>query len=122
MMIKVLYTDDESDICDLVQMALELDPEMEVRACQSGADALVTATHWHPDIIMLDVMMPGMDGETVLARLRENIETSTIPVVFITARKHVEEVTRLRALGVKGVLGKPFDPLTLAEQIKGLLN
>lgn len=103
-------------------MALELDPELDVRICQSGQDALAEASQWRPDIILLDVMMPGMDGETVLSKLREQAETADIPVAFITARKHAQEVARLEELGVKGVLGKPFDPMGLATQIKGLLD
>lgn len=121
-MIKVLYTDDESDICELVQMSLELDPGFEVHTCQSGPEALAEAGRWRPDVILLDVMMPGMNGEEVLEKLRENPETTTVPVIFITARKHAQEVARLQALGVNGVLGKPFDPLTLPLEVKRLLN
>jgi len=103
-------------------MALELDPEFEVRACASGAEGIEAATAWQPDLILLDVMMPVMDGPTVLQRLSEIPETRAIPVVFITARTQAKEVDALRQLGARGVLAKPFDPMALASQARGFLG
>ena len=73
-------------------------------------------------MILLDVMMPGMDGPTVFARLKEQAETAAIPVVFVTARTRTQEVTGFRELGARGVIAKPFDPMTLAEHVRELLD
>ncbi|QPQ56150.1 response regulator [Allosphingosinicella flava] len=119
---RLLYVDDEDDIREVAAMALELDPELEVRTCSSGFDALVAAAEWQPAIILLDVMMPGMDGPTTLARLRCNAVTAAIPVVFITARTQAHEVEKFKEMGVKGVIAKPFDPMTLAVQARAHLD
>lgn len=121
-MTRILYIDDEDDIREVAQMSLELDPGFEVRGCASGPDGIAEAAAWRPDLILLDVMMPGMDGPTTFARLRENPETASIPVVFITARTQSHEVEGFRELGARGVLPKPFDPMTLADQVRGLLD
>jgi CheY-like chemotaxis protein len=120
-MTRILYVDDEADIREVAQMALELDPGFEVRACASGAEALQVVGAWRPDLILLDVMMPGMDGPTVFAALAAREDTAAIPVVFITARTQVREVTGLQDLGARGVLAKPFDPMTLADQVRSLI-
>ena len=119
---RILYVDDEDDIREVAAMALELDPDLEVRTCASGAEALAAAAEWQPALILLDVMMPGMDGPTTLGRLRERPETDDIPVVFITARTQAQEVEGFKALGAKGVIAKPFDPMTLAAQVRGYLK
>jgi CheY-like chemotaxis protein len=121
-MSRILYVDDEADIREVAQMALELDPAFEVRTCASGAEGLEAAAAWRPHLILLDVMMPAMDGPEVLQRLRETAATAAIPVVFITARTQAREVDALRALGARGVLAKPFDPMALAEQVRALLG
>jgi CheY-like chemotaxis protein len=121
-MTRILYVDDEADIREVAQMALELDPDLEVRTCASGAEALQTVSVWQPDLILLDVMMPGMDGPTVFARLKEDSRTAGLVVVFITARTQSHEVNRYRALGARGVLAKPFDPITLADQVREYLG
>jgi CheY-like chemotaxis protein len=121
-MIRILYIDDEADIREVAQMALELDSEFEVRACSSGAEGIEEARQWRPDLILLDVMMPVMDGPAVLERLGEDPATAAIPVVFITARTQAKEVDSLRQLGARGVLAKPFDPMTLAGQARGFLG
>ncbi|APR53187.1 response regulator [Sphingomonas koreensis] len=121
-MMRILYIDDEDDIREVAQMSLELDPAFEVRGCASGPDGIAEAAVWRPDLILLDVMMPGMDGPTTFARLREQPETADIPVVFITARTQSYEVASLRELGARGVLAKPFDPMTLADEVRELLN
>ncbi len=120
-MTRILYVDDEPDIREVAQLALELDPEFEVRSCASGAEALELAPAWQPDLILLDVMMPIMDGPAVLARLRALPETKATPVVFITARTQQQEVAQLQALGAEGVIAKPFDPMSLARQVRELL-
>ena len=119
--IRVLLVDDEPDIRDVVDVSLGLDPDFNIRACASGADALVTAAEWSPAIILLDVMMPLMDGPTTLANLRKNPRTAGIPVVFLTARTQADEIEQYISLGAQGVLSKPFDPMTLAASVRDYL-
>ncbi|MGK6354657.1 response regulator [Sphingomonas sp. DT-207] len=120
-MARILYVDDEPDIREVAVMALELDPGLEVRACASGPEALAVAPDWAPDLILLDVMMPEMDGPTTLAELRARPETRGTPIVFITARTQAHELERFIGLGAGGVIGKPFDPMTLAKQARAYL-
>ena len=120
-MTRILYVDDESDIREVAQLSLELDPDFEVRTCASGQEAIAQAAAWRPDLILLDVMMPGMDGPTTFAYLRENVATAAIPVIFITARTQAAEVREFQALGARSVLAKPFDPMTLAERVRECL-
>lgn len=119
---RILYVDDEPDIRDIAMMALELDPEIEARSCSSGREALGEAAVWKPDLILLDVMMPEMDGPETLRRLRESEETDGIPVVFITARTQAAEVQRFLGLGARGVIAKPFDPMELAGEARKYLG
>ncbi|SMF61195.1 response regulator [Allosphingosinicella indica] len=119
---RILYVDDEADIREVAAMALELEPGFEVRSCASGAEALAVVTEWHPDLILLDVMMPQMDGPAVLARLRQRPATADTPVLFVTARTQQQEVAQLRALGAQGVIAKPFDPMTLGRQARDALG
>jgi two-component system OmpR family response regulator len=117
-LLRVLHVDDESDIREVVDIALGLDPSLSLQGCASGAEAIKAASEWHPDLILLDVMMPGMDGPTTLAHLRESTETADIPVVFMTARTHARELDHFLSLGAAGVITKPFDPMTLAAEVR----
>ena len=119
--IRILLVDDEPDIREVVDVSLGLDPEFRTRACASGADALVMAARWSPSLILLDVMMPLMDGPTTLANLRNNPGTAHIPVLFLTARTQSAEIEQYISLGVQGVLSKPFDPMTLAALVRRYL-
>lgn len=119
---RILYVDDEADIREIAEMALELDPQFLVRTCGSGREGLAMARDWKPDLILLDVMMPELDGPAVLGLLGEDPATSGIPVVFITARTQAQEVANLRALGARGVIAKPFDPMALAGQARAFLD
>lgn len=118
---RILYVDDENDIREIAQMSLELDLEFEVQSCSSGIEALTNAADWQPDLILLDVMMPDMDGPETLRRLADSPLTASIPVVFITARTQTHEVQRYLAMGAVGVIAKPFDPLALAGEVRKLL-
>ena len=120
--INLLYVDDEDDIREIAVMALELDSDITVKSCSSGSEALETVEDWVPDLILLDAMMPGIDGPETLLRLRENPATAAIPVVFITARSQPEDIERFTNLGALGVISKPFDPMTLPEQVRALLS
>jgi CheY-like chemotaxis protein len=115
--VRVLHVDDEADIREVVEISLGFDPAFVTRSCSSGQEALAVALEWQPDIILLDVMMPVMDGPATLLRLRENAQTATIPVVFMTARAQTRELDRFRSLGVVGVIPKPFNPMTLAASV-----
>ena len=120
--VRILHVDDEPDIREIVGMALGLNADFEVRACANGPDAVATAAEWSPSLILLDVMMPGMDGPTTLAHLRKDARTADIPVLFMTARAQAREVQQLVALGAHGVISKPFDPMTLASQVRSHLQ
>jgi CheY-like chemotaxis protein len=120
-MAKILYVDDEADIRDVAQMSLELDPEFDVRTCSSGRQAVSLAAEWMPDLILLDVMMPEMDGPTTLQALRDQPATADVPVVFITAKSQAAEVEALLRTGARGVIAKPFDPMALAASVKAHL-
>jgi CheY-like chemotaxis protein len=85
----VLFADDDADVREVVESSLERDPFFVVRGCASGGEALATAMEWRPDLTLLDVRMPGMDGPTVLAHLRADRRTAAIPVVFVTGRAFV---------------------------------
>jgi CheY-like chemotaxis protein len=117
--LRVLHVDDEPDIREVVEISLGLDPDFETRSCGSGLEALAVSADWPPDIILLDVMMPVMDGPATLARLRDNAQTAKIPVVFMTARAQTREIDLFRSLGAAGVIPKPFDPMTLAASVRG---
>jgi two-component system OmpR family response regulator len=116
--LRVLHVDDEPDIREIVEMSLALDPDLTVRSCGSGAAALVASDDWPPDLILLDVMMPVMDGPTTLKRLREQPKTTFTPVVFMTARAQAREIEQFVSLGAAGVIPKPFDPMTLAKAVR----
>jgi CheY-like chemotaxis protein len=120
--LRILHVDDEPDIREVVELSLGLDPAFETRCCASGQEAIAAAGEWCPDVILLDVMMPHMDGPTTLTRLRENAHTAMIPVVFMTARARDTELDHFRALGALGVIPKPFDPMTLAGWLRSLLE
>ncbi len=120
--LRVLHIDDEADILDIVAASLSLDPVFEVRGCVSGAEGLATAAEWRPDLILLDVMMPDMDGPTTLAHLRKNPQTADIPVVFLTARIQERDLAHFKSLGAAGVISKPFDPMTLAASVRNSMQ
>jgi two-component system OmpR family response regulator len=121
-MTKILYVDDEPDIRDIAVLSLRRDPSFDVRPCGSGREALEAVQEWRPDLVMLDVVMPDMDGPAILTRLREMPGGPDLTVLFITARTQGPEVDRFLALGADGVIAKPFDPLTLAAIVKGHLQ
>jgi CheY-like chemotaxis protein len=120
--LRVLHVDDEPDIREVVEVSLGLDPDFTTRSCGSGEEALAVAAEWPPDIILLDVMMPAMDGPTTLARLRDNTRTAGIPVVFMTARTQSSDLDFFRSIGAAGVIPKPFDPLTLAASVRNCMR
>jgi two-component system, OmpR family, response regulator len=119
---KILYVEDDDDIRTVTVMALELLGSFEVAAHASGADALTQAEAFAPDLILLDVMMPGMDGPATLAGLRALPTLADTPAVFFTAKAQPDEVSRLRGLGARDVLAKPFDPQALPGKLEAIWN
>ena len=120
--LKVLHVDDEDDIREVAAFALELDPGVELRSASSGRDALAVLDEGYaPDVILLDVMIPGLDGPGTLKLVRERPNQATTPVIFMTARAQSGEVDQYRKLGAVDVIVKPFDPMILAEQVRGIL-
>ncbi|HEY0292581.1 MAG TPA: response regulator [Hansschlegelia sp.] len=117
---RVLYVDDEPDIREVARMSLELDGDAVVETAASGAEAVLKAQSFKPDIILLDVMMPDLDGPATLGLLRAQPASAAVPVVFITAQTQSREAERFRTLGVIAVIPKPFDPMTLAKQVRDL--
>ncbi|KAB2314571.1 response regulator [Betaproteobacteria bacterium SCN2] len=115
---RVLCTEDDPDIQAVARLALELVGGFQVMICGSGAEALEKAADFAPDLILLDVMMPGMDGPSTLRALRANAATANIPVLFLTAKVQPAEADLYRSLGALGVIAKPFDPMSLANQIR----
>ncbi|PZU09813.1 response regulator [Sphingomonas sp.] len=123
MTLSVLYVDDDDDIRHVAALSLGLDPMLAVRVAASGREALeMIDAGWVPDVALLDVMMPGMDGMELLERLRARRETSAVPVLFMTARGRSADVADYKARGAVGVIVKPFDPLGLARQLRDVLD
>jgi CheY-like chemotaxis protein len=119
---RILIVDDEDDIREVAQMSLEMVAGWEVIPARSGDEGVRLAAEHRPDAILLDVMMPGMDGPATAALLRDRPETAAIPVVLLTAKVQPADRRRLEALGVAGVLAKPFDPMELANQVSAVLG
>lgn len=121
--LSILYVDDEPDIRLIVEMALSIRPGITVRTAGSGEEALdlMLGQGWYPDVVMVDVMMPGLTGPDVLAAIRAEPATEAIPVIFVTARARPQDVEAYVSLGAKGVITKPFDPLKLADQLLSLI-
>src|SRR4051812_29345123 len=113
---KILLIDDEEDIRTIARMALVRVGKMDVVEAAGGAEGVLLAEKEKPDAILLDFMMPGMDGLQTLKALKDNPATASIPVIFLTARAMPNEVELLKILGARGVLTKPFQPLTLARE------
>lgn len=119
---KILLVDDEDDIREVAQMSLEMTAGWEVVAAGSGAEALRLAASEHPDAILLDVMMPGMDGPATARELKAGEGTAHIPIVLLTAKVQAADRRRFDDLGVAGILSKPFDPMTLADEVASVLG
>jgi two-component system OmpR family response regulator len=119
---KVLIIDDDADIRMIAGMSLTRLGGMEVVEAASGAEGVRRAAEERPDVILLDMMMPIMDGSQTLSALRAQPATATTPVIFLTAKAVQVEVARMRDLGAAGVLIKPFDPRTLAGDVRALIN
>ena len=119
---RLLLVEDEADIQTVASVALESIGGFDVEVCGSGREALERAPGFLPDIILLDVMMPEMDGPTTLAALRQLPAIADTPVIFMTAKTQAHEIRHFKEVGALDVITKPFDPLSLADQIRAITN
>ncbi len=115
---RILYVEDEADIQAVAKMALETVGGFMVKTCDSGKEAIEKAPEFLPDLIILDVMMPHMDGPKTLEELRKIPELNSVPVVFMTAKVQPHEIAKYKKLGAVDVIDKPFDPMTLSDKVK----
>jgi CheY-like chemotaxis protein len=119
---RVLVVEDDTDIQKVVRMSLKIRGVVDVIMVDSGTECLDRLAHFTPDVILLDVMMPHVDGYETCRRLKENPATRAIPVVFLTARAQKADRERGMKLGAAGYVTKPFDPMTLHDQIVALVS
>ena len=117
---KILYVEDDADIRTIAKMSLEAVGGFTVEVANSGADAIDIALAFMPDLILLDVMMPGMDGPTTMQTLRKLPEFKKTPIVFMTAKVMQSEIARYKEIGALDVIHKPFDPMTLSDRVKDI--
>jgi CheY-like chemotaxis protein len=120
--LRVLVIDDEPDLRLIAELSLSQVGGFSVELAASGAEGLVLARRWTPDVILLDAMMPEMDGPATFAKLAADGQLRSIPVIFVTARVEPRDRAQYLELGAAGVLAKPFDPMTLPDQIISLLS
>lgn len=119
---RILYVEDERDIQAVARIALETVGGFTLEVCSSGREALEKAEAFGPDLLLLDVMMPEMDGPSTLAALRSLPATAEVPAVFMTAKVQPSEVRQYKELGALDVIAKPFDPMMLASVILEIWN
>jgi two-component system, OmpR family, response regulator len=117
---RVLYVEDDEDIQRIVRMSLERVGKMTVEVVSDSTRAVEAMASFKPDMVMLDWMMPVMDGPAVFRKMKEQPETAGLPVVFITAKASQRELDELIALGAAGTISKPFSPKDLPEQLRAL--
>ena len=115
---KILYVEDEADIQEVAKIALETVGGFTLKVCSSAEEALSQAESFEPQLFLLDVMMPGMDGPETLVELRKISSIADVPVIFMTAKVQPDEIDRFKQMGALEVIAKPFDPMSLAEKIR----
>ena len=121
-LLNVLHIDDDPDILEVAALSLEVDPLIHLHSIGSGAEGLaILDAGYDPDVILLDVMMPGLDGPGTLVLIRQRLDHANTPVIFMTARARSSEVDEYIALGALGVIVKPFDPMSLARNVREIL-
>ncbi len=117
---RIMYVDDEPDVRKVAKISLELVGKFELCLCDSGREAIAQVQQFKPDLILLDVMMPEMDGPTTLVALRGIQAVASTPIVFMTAKAQSAEIKRYRDLGAVEVFTKPFQPMQLPNQLREL--
>lgn len=115
---KILYAEDEVDVQTVVELTIQTLSNFEIKICDNGKKLLECVEDYNPDLILLDVMMPEMDGPTTFKNLQINEKTKDIPVIFMTAKAQVHEIENFKGTGISGVITKPFDPLNLCSDIE----
>lgn len=119
---RVLIIDDDADIREATQICLEITGEWDVLTASSGSEGLIKAAAEKPDAILLDIMMPGMDGLTTFQNLQDNPETQNIPIILLTAKAQSAEQRQFTQLRVAAVITKPYDPFSLSNQVAEALT
>lgn len=114
---RILYVEDDQDIQAVAKIALEMVGGFTLKICSSGQEAVDSIAAFTPDLVLLDVIMPGMDGPATLRRLREMPAAANIPMIFMTAKAQPKDVAEYLAMGAQGVIAKPFDPMRLANEV-----
>ncbi|MGD8207937.1 MAG: response regulator [Chromatiales bacterium] len=119
---RILYVEDEPDIQTVARLALEMVGGYQVEICSSGREALEQVGPFAPDLILLDVMMPEMDGPSTLEAIRKREDTRETPVIFVTAKVQSQEIAQYKGMGALDVIAKPFDPMGLPKEIEEIWN
>jgi CheY-like chemotaxis protein len=119
---RILIIDDEDDIREVAALSLEATAGWQILTAASGSEGMAIAATEQPDAILMDVMMPGVDGPTTFREMQQNPKIANIPVLLLTAKVQGVDQRRFAGLGLAGILFKPFDPLTLAQQISDALG
>ncbi len=114
---KILYVEDDEDIAELIQLTLKKIGRLDVRHCLSGQEALDTFSDYRPQLVLMDVMMPNMDGPETFDKLKQRPEAKDTPVVFMTAKAQIHEQSKYKQMGAAGVIVKPCDPLSLCKRL-----
>jgi CheY-like chemotaxis protein len=120
--LRILLVDDEDDIREIATLGFEGAGGFDVFTASGGAEGVAQARLHLPDVVLLDVMMPGLDGPSTLTLLRETEETAQIPVIFLTAKVQAADRRNLLALGARGIISKPFDPMTLPDTVRRIVH
>ncbi len=118
MLERILYAEDNDDIQQIAIIALETIGGFTLKICNDGVEALAAIEEFSPQLILLDVMMPNMDGPNALIKIREIEAFKNTPTIFMTAKVQPDEVEKYLKMSAVGVIAKPFDPMTLADQIR----
>lgn len=117
---KILFVDDDPDICSVVEIALATIANYDLVVCKNGHEAIEKSKSLLPDLLLLDIMMPEIDGLTLCDHLREQEGYQNIPVIFVTAKVHSRAINNYKEKGAIGVISKPFDPIQLGKMIDSL--
>lgn len=117
---KILYAEDEPDVQTIVELTVQTMSEYQIKICNNGKELLKCVSEFNPDLILLDVMMPEMDGPTTFRNLQSEENTKDIPVIFMTAKAQVHEIEIFKEIGVVGIITKPFDPMNLCDEIQAI--
>jgi two-component system alkaline phosphatase synthesis response regulator PhoP len=119
---KILLIDDEDDIREIAAFSFESAGGFDVETAEGGRAGIEKALGSRPDVVLLDVMMPGLDGPSTLALLQSHDDTRDIPVIFLTAKVQASDKRNLLALGARGIIAKPFDPILLPDTVLEMLS